>query len=83
MKAECVEVCPVDALSLGETVIEIDQFVCLGCGLCMPSCPDDPLRLELREDPPKIYKDNDALYRNIYAESAIGLIKKKLGLNSK
>jgi len=35
--------------------------------------------MQPRHIQPKVFKDNDALYRNIYSESAIGLIRRGLG----
>jgi len=80
LQQDCVSTCPVGALSVEDRLLSIDAEKCLGCGLCIPACPEAALSLELREKPPKIFKDNDQLFRNIYAESAIGLISRKLGL---
>lgn len=80
LEMDCLEACPVSALSVKAGTLLIDEDECLGCGLCVPSCPTGALHLEIRESPPKIYKDNDALFRNIYAESVIGLIGRKIGL---
>jgi Fe-S-cluster-containing hydrogenase component 2 len=80
MEKDCLEACPVDALSVVGEKLVIDEAECLGCGLCIPSCPKGALSLELRDAPPKVYKNNDALFRQIYAESALGLIGRKLGL---
>ena len=80
LQKSCIEVCPVSALSIEQTQLKINKSKCLGCGLCVPSCPENALHLQLRSDPPKIFKDNESLYRNIYAESAIGLIGRKLGI---
>lgn len=80
MHKDCISACPVNALSVKEEKLVIDESSCLGCGLCVPSCPESALHLELRKKPPKVYKDNDALYRNIYAESALGLIGRSLGI---
>jgi len=77
---DCISACPVNALSMVGEKLAIDESSCLGCGLCITACPEFALHLKLREDPPKVYKDNDALYRNIYAESAIGLIGRSLGI---
>jgi len=77
---DCIDACPVDALSIQDQQLQIDLNQCLGCGLCIHSCPEGALFLKTREKPPKIYKDNDALYRSIYAESAVGLIGRKLGI---
>jgi Fe-S-cluster-containing hydrogenase component 2 len=80
LQKSCVEVCPVSALSIEKDHLKIDQNKCLGCGLCVPSCSENALHLEIRENPQKIFKDNSALYRNIYAEAAAGLIGRKLGI---
>jgi electron transport complex protein RnfB len=80
LEQECLEACPVGALQVAEEALRIDEGKCLGCGLCVPACPTGALSLANRESPPKIYKDNDTLFRQIYAESALGLIGRKLGL---
>ena len=80
MEMDCLKACPVDALSTPNGKLVVDEEGCLGCGLCIPSCSKGALSLELRDTPPKIYKNNDALFRKIYAESALGLIGRKLGL---
>jgi ferredoxin len=80
LQKSCIEVCPVSALSIEKDQLRIDQNRCLGCGLCVPSCSENALHLEVRANPPKIFKDNSALYRNIYAEAALGLIGRKLGI---
>lgn len=80
LHGDCVEICPVNALSISNQNLQIDSSKCIGCGLCVSVCPTHALGLELRENPPKIYKDNNRLYRNIYTEAALGLIGKKLGI---
>lgn len=79
LEKDCLGACPVDALRVNGEGLLINEAECLGCGLCIPSCPTGALHLELRETPPKVYKDNDALFRSIYAESVIGLIGRKFG----
>lgn len=81
LEKACLEACPVSALRIENGKLVIDEAECLGCGLCVPSCPKGALYLELRDSPPKVYKTNEALFRSIYAESALGLIGRKLGLN--
>jgi len=83
LKGDCVAVCPVGALNVVDEHLIINEAVCLGCGICVPACPEKALHLETRSDPPRVYKDNDALYRNIYAESAIGLIRRSLKVNKR
>lgn len=35
----CVGVCPVNALILKETRIEVDHEKCINCGACIKVCP--------------------------------------------
>ncbi|MCL6517110.1 ferredoxin family protein [Alicyclobacillus sp.] len=37
--AECVEVCPVDAIHDGGDTYLINPDVCIDCGACEPVCP--------------------------------------------
>ena len=46
---ECLETCPVDAISLAETMW-VDRDKCLGCGLCAGNCPAEAIAVSLRED---------------------------------
>ena len=80
MEMDCITACPVDALQAVDEKLIIDEEECLGCGLCIPACPKGALSLQIRVAPPRIYRDNDALFRQIYTESALGLIGRKLGL---
>lgn len=83
LQKSCVKACPVGALSIENQMLITNKDVCIGCGLCVPACPEGALHLELRENPPKIFKNNDALFRNIYTESAISLVGRTLGINKK
>jgi Fe-S-cluster-containing hydrogenase component 2 len=40
----CVEVCPVQAISRGDKV-EIDESMCLNCGVCVSACKHGALKL--------------------------------------
>ena len=35
----CVEVCPVDCIYEGETMLYIHPEECIDCGACVPACP--------------------------------------------
>jgi len=35
----CVDVCPVEAISMQDGVAHIDQEECTECGTCMDECP--------------------------------------------
>ena len=38
-KPECLEACPVGAISRKDGVVVVDEDACIGCGLCIESCP--------------------------------------------
>ena len=80
LELDCLEACPVEALTVVDEKLVINETDCLGCGLCIPACPKGALSLSIRKTSPKVYKDTGALYRQIYAEAAVGLIGRKLGL---
>ena len=40
----CVEVCPVQAISLTEGAIRIDRNLCDNCGECVSECPHEALK---------------------------------------
>jgi ferredoxin len=59
---DCFERCQFNAINVNGTVCEIDAILCVGCGLCVPVCPDDALVLERRSSgelssPPMTLKD--------------------------
>lgn len=35
----CVNMCPVEAISMGDTHMVINRDKCAGCGMCQPACP--------------------------------------------
>ncbi|MHA1681839.1 MAG: indolepyruvate ferredoxin oxidoreductase subunit alpha [Promethearchaeota archaeon] len=45
----CVEICPMDALSLVDNISTVDYNRCIGCGVCVPRCTSDAIHLEKRE----------------------------------
>ena len=51
--------CPVEAMTLVSAndpgkpkrkTTRLDEDLCLGCGVCVPACPEDGIRLETRPD---------------------------------
>ena len=45
----CVNVCPMEALSLVDGKIALDVDMCLGCGVCVRNCSFDALKLVAKE----------------------------------
>jgi electron transport complex protein RnfB len=37
--AACVAICPLDALSLNNLLIDVEESKCTHCELCLPICP--------------------------------------------
>jgi len=43
---ECIEVCPLEAISLEGEVATVDEDTCTECGLCVGECPNEAINLE-------------------------------------
>jgi Pyruvate/2-oxoacid:ferredoxin oxidoreductase delta subunit len=43
----CVEKCPMQALSQGDSIAILDTDRCIGCGVCVEVCPQDPKGIKL------------------------------------
>lgn len=56
---KCVDICPVDAVEIGENTSVVDEEWCIGCGVCRNVCPTDAVRLVRREHekPPKNFEE--------------------------
>ncbi len=39
----CVQVCPVNAITMEEKKAKINPFICTGCGACIPACPREAI----------------------------------------
>jgi electron transport complex protein RnfB len=50
----CLERCQMDALIEGGEVMEVDLKRCIGCGLCVSSCPESAVSLIPKGQPPEI-----------------------------
>lgn len=44
--AECVDVCPVEAIAESEGKYAIDADACLDCGICAGTCPQEAISQE-------------------------------------
>ena len=42
---DCVEACPLEAISLDNDKAVIDEDTCTECGLCVDECPNDAISL--------------------------------------
>ncbi len=68
---ECLERCPMNAIKIDNDVSEIIDGRCIGCGVCIPTCSDQAIALELRpgmEAPPV---DWEATFQQIRVERGL------------
>ncbi len=70
---ECVDVCPVDAISMDGDFPKVDQDWCIGCGVCAASCPTGAVKIRLRPDrsPELPGGDFETLHETILAEKGL------------
>jgi len=47
----CIDVCPMNALSLEEEISSVNLKRCIGCGNCVTKCPSEALTLIKKEKP--------------------------------
>ncbi len=74
----CLKVCNLHNLTSRDRRVVINVEACIGCGQCAAHCPEGVLRMVVRQRPPRIFRDNDALFRRINAEAMLGLALRKV-----
>ena len=42
----CVEVCPVEAISMENDKARVDEESCVDCGTCVDECPSEAISLD-------------------------------------
>lgn len=45
----CVDKCPIEALDLNDSVVDLLEEKCLGCGACVSVCPTNAISMKRRE----------------------------------
>jgi Na+-translocating ferredoxin:NAD+ oxidoreductase subunit B len=65
---ECVEICPMDAISLGDDCAVIDLDRCIGCGVCVTVCAGEAMALAPRPERKEPFQDFRALVRQQFKE---------------
>lgn len=43
---QCVDTCPVDAISMKDDKAKVDADTCTDCGQCIDACPTDAIYFE-------------------------------------
>lgn len=69
---ECIERCPMEAISADDGYSLVDLDRCIGCGVCVPSCSSNAIELKQKDHKYVPPKDIDAMYQKILTER-IGL----------
>lgn len=73
----CSTRCQMDALTTASGVTRVDRDRCIGCGLCVGTCPSGAVRLKPKERQAAPPRDSEALYRRILVDrfGALGAAK--------
>jgi Fe-S-cluster-containing hydrogenase component 2 len=64
----CSDRCEIEAISYEDNVASVDLFRCIGCGLCVSTCPEGAIQLYEKEETKTPPKDQDAMYMKIMTE---------------
>ena len=62
---ECVEICPVDAITIESELAVVDDQWCIGCGVCMNRCDFDAIQIVRKEVAAEIPSDFESLHQKI------------------
>jgi Fe-S-cluster-containing hydrogenase component 2 len=72
----CLERCQMEALTLVEGAVSLNLKRCIGCGLCVSTCPSGAMSLVRKSEPPSIPKDTVSNYLQMaQARDKLGLLR--------
>jgi Na+-translocating ferredoxin:NAD+ oxidoreductase subunit B len=72
----CIERCQMEALTLVDGVISFKAERCIGCGLCVSTCPSGAMSLVRKAEPPSIPKNTVSTYLQMaQARNKLGLLR--------
>jgi ferredoxin len=57
-----------EALSIDADYSSVDLDRCIGCGVCVATCPNNAIELKIKDSKHVPPKDTDAMYKKILLE---------------
>ncbi|MEW5920135.1 MAG: 4Fe-4S binding protein [Bacillota bacterium] len=66
--AGCVDICPVNAVTVENGRAKVDPDWCIGCGVCMPCCPTGAIKISEKSKQPIRTKNLKELYTRLNSE---------------
>ncbi len=64
----CADRCEMDAITSDDGPSSVDLLRCIGCGLCVSTCPEEAIQLHEKEETRTPPRSQDALYMQILRE---------------
>lgn len=71
----CLDRCQMEALQLDDGIIQIDLHRCIGCGLCVTSCPNQALSLLRKPATEQRYVPKTSVEKHLRLAKTRGIIK--------
>ena len=72
----CLERCQMEAITLVQGTVSLNLARCIGCGLCVTTCPSGALSLVRKAEPPSIPRDTVSNYLQMaQAREKLGLLR--------
>ena len=72
----CIERCQMEAITLVDWAISLNPERCIGCGLCVSTCPSGALSLARKPEPPSIPKNTLSNYLQMaQARDKLGILR--------
>lgn len=65
---ECIDICPMEAISADDGYSNVDIDRCIGCGVCVSRCSNNAIELKKKESKYIPPKDSEAMYKKILME---------------
>jgi Fe-S-cluster-containing hydrogenase component 2 len=65
---DCIDICPMEAISADSGYSTVDLDRCIGCGVCVSKCSANAIELKQKESQYVPPKDSEAMYKKILME---------------